>query len=132
MIIGHPDDKRYEVDYERLVKAAKEYHVLIELNNASLSPMSFRKDSKENDIQILNLCKEYEVPITMGSDAHVEEAVGDFTYALEIVKCTNFPEELIMNDSVEKLKNFIDEKKRESVKITTNINFLMRRKVLNG
>ena len=28
-IIGHPDDSRYPVDYERLVKAAKEKHVLL-------------------------------------------------------------------------------------------------------
>ena len=30
-IIAHPDDSRFPVDYEVLVKAAKEYHVLLEL-----------------------------------------------------------------------------------------------------
>ena len=34
-IIGLPDDSRYPVDYEKLVKAAKEKHVLLELNNTS-------------------------------------------------------------------------------------------------
>lgn len=37
-IIGHPDDSRYPVDYEQLVRAAGEKHVLLELNNTSLSP----------------------------------------------------------------------------------------------
>ena len=34
-IIGHPDDSRYPVDYEQLVRAAGEKHVLLELNNTS-------------------------------------------------------------------------------------------------
>ena len=37
-IIGHPDDGRYPLDYERVVKAAKETHTLLEVNNNSLNP----------------------------------------------------------------------------------------------
>ena len=35
-IIGHPDDGRYEVDYEALVQGAKEYGKILELNNHSM------------------------------------------------------------------------------------------------
>ena len=35
-IIGHPDDGRYPVDYLALVQAAKEYKILLEVNNNSL------------------------------------------------------------------------------------------------
>lgn len=38
-IIGHPDDGRYPVDFLALVQAAKEYHVLLELNNNSGPPL---------------------------------------------------------------------------------------------
>ena len=37
-IIGHPDDGRFPIDYEILVKAAKETKTLLELNNSSLRP----------------------------------------------------------------------------------------------
>lgn len=37
-IIGHPDDGRYEVDYEALVQGAKEYGKILELNNHSMDP----------------------------------------------------------------------------------------------
>lgn len=106
-IIGHPDDIRYEVDYERVVRAAKENHVLIELNNSSLSPKSFRKNARETDIQIMKLCKKYEVPVIVGSDAHVEEDILNFEYADAVLQEVDFPLELIANTSVEKLKRLL-------------------------
>ena len=48
-IIGHPDDVRYPLDYLAVVQAAKEFGVLLELNNSSLSPVSYRKRAKELD-----------------------------------------------------------------------------------
>ena len=40
-IIGHLDDSRYEVDYERIVKKAKEKNILLEINNSSLKSNKF-------------------------------------------------------------------------------------------
>ena len=37
-IIGHPDDGRYDIDYEALVQGAKEYGKVLELNNHSMDP----------------------------------------------------------------------------------------------
>lgn len=106
-IIGHPDDSKYPLDYERLVKAAKEHHVLLELNNNSLNPNGFRLNAKENDIKMLNLCKEYGVPITLGSDAHVAEDIANYCYSKEILEITDFPEDLIMNTSIDRFKAFL-------------------------
>ncbi len=47
-IIGHLDDSRYEVDYERVVKKAKEKNILLEINNSSLKPTTFRQGAWEN------------------------------------------------------------------------------------
>lgn len=110
-IIGHPDDSRYAIDYEKLVLAAKEYHVLLELNNSSLNPNGFRANAKENDILMLTLCKEHGVSITLGSDAHVADDVGNYCYSKEILEITEFPEELIVNTSTTKFKEFIEYKK---------------------
>lgn len=109
-IIGHPDDGRFPVDYEALVKTAKEYHVLLELNNNSLNPSGFRQNTRPNDVTMLKLCKEYQVPITLGSDAHVFTDIANYRYALEVIKEVDFPEELIANTSKEKFLTLLNRK----------------------
>ena len=37
-IIGHPDDSRIPIDTKRLVEAAAQYKVMLEINNSSLRP----------------------------------------------------------------------------------------------
>lgn len=106
-IIGHPDDSRYPVDYEKLVRKAKERKVLLELNNTSLHPKSSRKDARPNDEILLRLCMEYEAPIILGSDAHTQEDIGNFQYALLLLEEIGFPKELVVNRSVEDYKNIL-------------------------
>ncbi|WP_071705292.1 phosphatase [Murdochiella vaginalis] len=106
-ILGHPDDARYPIDYEVLVKACKEHNVAMEVNCSSLDPNSFRKNAEENQRCYIPLCKAYEVPIIIDSDAHMSTAVGDFTAAEELLKELDFPEELIINTSWDKLENLL-------------------------
>lgn len=106
-IIGHPDDGRFPVDALALVQAAKEKHVLIELNNNSLNPKSFRQNTWENDEKILKACKQYQVPVILGSDAHVEEDIAEYRYAERILEAVNFPRDLIVNYSVDQYLDFI-------------------------
>lgn len=117
-IIGHPDDIRYEIDYEKLVKAARDHGTLIELNNSSLSPKSFRKNARETDIKIMNLCKKYGVSVVVGSDAHTEEDILNFEYADDVLQEVDFPMELIANTSVEKLQELLAKRKNLCDKAT--------------
>lgn len=112
-IIGHPDDGRYPIDYEKLVLAAKEYDVLLELNNSSLNPRGFRKDTIPNDRKMLELCKHYEVPVIMGSDAHVVTDIGKHQRAKDLLEELNFPEELVVNRSVDEMMKYINYGKRQ-------------------
>ena len=41
---------------------------------------------------MLELCKEYKVPVIMDSDAHVDTAVGNHQYPLEVIQMVDFPE----------------------------------------
>lgn len=107
-IIGHPDDGRFPLDYEVLVKTAKETKTLLELNNSSLRPKSFRKGARENVLEMLELCKRYEVPVTTGSDAHVDVDAGIFTNVKEVLDYAKFPEELVVTTDCEKLKPFLN------------------------
>ena len=107
-IIGHPDDGRFPVDYEVLVKTAKQTGTLLELNNSSLRPASFREGGRENMKIMLDLCKQYDVMVTTGSDAHVDADAGKFCYVQELIDYCNFPEELIATTDLEKLKPFLN------------------------
>ena len=110
-IIGHPDDSRVPLNYEELVAASGEYGTLLEINNSSLTPGSFRTDPEKNDIKILELCKQFQVPVIIGSDAHAEDKVGSHQYALKLIEQTGFPEELLLNYYPERLKQYINKYK---------------------
>lgn len=107
-IIGHPDDGRFKADYEILVKTAKETGTLLEVNNSSLRPNGFRKGTRENILTILDLCRQYEVPVTTGSDAHFDADAGNFGYIQEVLEYCAFPEELVVTGDVERVKPFLN------------------------
>lgn len=106
-IIGHPDDGRFPVDYDLLVRKAKETGTILEVNNSSLKPGGFRMNTRENDEEMLRKCKEYSVPVAIGSDAHMDVDIADFALALELMKECDFPEELVINTSVAKLEKML-------------------------
>lgn len=107
-IIGHPDDGRFPIDYEVLVRTAKETKTLLEINNSSLRPGGFRKNTRENVLQMLELCKQYEVSVTTGSDAHIDVDAGNFEYVKEVLEYCKFPEELVVSTEFNKLKGFLN------------------------
>ncbi len=113
-IIGHPDDGRYPVDYEKVVHAAGKYHTLLEINNASLNPAGFRKNTRDHDLTMLKLCKAYNVPVILGSDAHFSGDVGKFPFAGEVIREADFPDRLIVNSHRELLWDTLAYKKNRS------------------
>ena len=107
-ILGHPDDGRYPLDYEPIIAEAKKYGKIVELNNNSMSPLNSRTHARENDLILLELCKKYEVPVVMGSDSHADFMVGVLDQAVKVTEEADFPQELLLNDSVEKFKHFLE------------------------
>ena len=105
-IIGHPDDGRFPADYEALAASAAEHGKLLEINNSSLSPQSFRKNSHENCIAILEQCRRYQTHIIVNSDAHFFCDVGNHVLAMDLLKEVHFPEELVVNTSLSKAVEF--------------------------
>ncbi|MFP3156495.1 phosphatase [Lachnospiraceae bacterium ZAX-1] len=107
-IIGHPDDYRFPIDYPELVKGAKEHHVLLEMNNASLAPTSFRGNPVDIYKNMLDLCEKQDVPIVVNSDAHVDIQVGRHDLAMAIIEEIQFPERLVVNANPDLLKEYIN------------------------
>ena len=96
-IISHPGDGSAEMDFEQLVLAAKEAHTLLEVNNHSLAPQRKKTVARDNNLEILRLCKKYDVPTILGSDAHISFQIADYERLYPLLVETDFPDELIMN-----------------------------------
>lgn len=105
--VSHPDDDHTPLNYQRLVKAAVEHHVALEVNNSSFYKPQFRLNCVANYETMTRLCMEYRCPIVVDSDAHDPSAVGDFAQARAFLDRVGFDPKLILNTSVEKFKKFI-------------------------
>ena len=102
VIIGHPDNPSYPVDFDAVARAAKDNRVLLEINNSSYNSDGHRAGSVEKAKLMLAACKKFGTEIIMGSDAHIEFDVGNHERSKKILADNNFPEELVVNSSVEK------------------------------
>lgn len=107
-VIGHCTTAMFPFDFEKGIKAFKEYEKLVEINESSIMN---KKGSKENTIEVLKLCKKYEVPVVIDSDCHYCELIGQTPIALELVKELDFPERLIMNSDWDKIREYVLKKK---------------------
>lgn len=107
-ILGHPDDARFPLDYEELVRAAKEEHVALEVNNSSLHPQAARKGGRENIITLLDTCMKHQAPVILGTDSHICYTVGRFDDALEVIREVGFPKELILNTRLEAISDLVN------------------------
>ncbi len=106
-IISHPGDGSAELDFERLVQASRDTHTLLEVNNHSLAPQRHKAVARDNNLEILRLCKQHDVPLILGSDAHVSFQIADYERLWPLIDETAFPDELIMNYSTEKFLEYI-------------------------
>lgn len=107
-ILGHPDDARFPLDYNELVRAAGETGVALEVNNSSIHPLSPRPGAAENIRTLLECCMKYQVPIVMGTDSHISDTIGKFEDALKIIEEVHFPEELILNYEPENIQRLVN------------------------
>ncbi len=107
-ILGHPDDGRFPLDYEELVREAKQAHVALEVNNSSLNPRSSRQGGRENIIELLKTCMKYEQPVIMGTDSHMCFAIGKFVETEQLMRELDFPTELVLNYDPENIHKLIN------------------------
>ena len=94
-IVGHLGNPEVPVNFEEIVKCAKENDILIEINNSSFT--TSRVGSNGNCTEIAQLCKKYNAKLIINSDAHFCTLIGEFTEAIDMLESINFPEELIIN-----------------------------------
>ena len=107
-IVSHPGDGTAELDFEPLVLAARESHTLLEVNNHSLAPQRHKTVARDNNLEILRLCKKHGVPTILGSDAHISFQIADYERLRPLLAETEFPDELIMNYWPERFFKYLE------------------------
>ncbi|MBQ7974820.1 MAG: phosphatase [Clostridia bacterium] len=109
-IMGHIGRTAFTLsdsDYEKIVVSAKENGKLVELNNHCFEKTD-RPYFADNAKKIMIACKKHNVPIVVNTDAHFCTKIGDTELAQKLLKEIEFPEELVMNTSLEKLTGFLN------------------------
>lgn len=104
-VIGHAGDSRFMFDYEPVIKAFREYAKIVEINSHSFCT---RPGSPQNCREIALLCKKYEVPVVVSSDAHFYRGIGDFSDATEMLEEIAFPEKLVLNADYCRFADFLE------------------------
>ena len=105
-IISHPGDGTAPLHFEPLVKASAETGTLLELNNSSLKPIRHKTEARDNNVEILRLCRKAGVPVIFGSDAHFMNDIANYEYLWPLVEETQFPRELIVNQDIRLVEEF--------------------------
>lgn len=108
-IIGHSGSAAYPYDYERVIPAFGQAGKLIEINAHTFI---CRKDSVPNCIRIAQLCAKHGLAIVVNSDAHSEFELAECEAAFQMLAELNFPEELILNLSSDRIEAFIKKLKK--------------------
>lgn len=107
-ILGHPDDGRYSLDYDELAKEAVKNDIVLELNNSSLNPNSARVGGAQNAEKMLKAAKRHGAYIICNTDSHYCTHVGDFENCDRLLGKLDFPKELVINNSMEKLTKVLN------------------------
>ncbi len=106
-ILGHTGRNGFKFDCDTVVKKAIEKNICIEVNRYTIRNPEFRQACRE----IILCCKKHGAKITVGSDSHFWDTIGDFDDTIDLLTELNFPEELIVNRNMESLMEHLKAKK---------------------
>ncbi len=108
-VIGHSGNPKFLYDYERCIKAFKEYGKIVEINAHSFQPGT-RPGSPKNCAEIAKLCAKYQVPVIVNSDAHFCYEIGAVERATAMLEEIDFPRELILNADYDRFFETVQKK----------------------
>ena len=107
-IIVHPNAPHFTMDFRLIAEAAREADVAVELNNAKVK---YGRSSREQTVKLIESCIYSGCDVAVNTDAHSLNEVGDHRVMEELLDYTSFPEERIINRSLESTLNWIEKRK---------------------
>lgn len=108
-VLGHMGNANFPFDMPLVLKAAARHRKIVEINNHSFSA---RPGARELCREIALLCKEYGVYVAATSDAHSMYSVGKVEKSLDLLSEIDFPTELVLSSSLDKLLNHLSSKRK--------------------
>lgn len=110
--LNHPgNDKRYSIDMEQVVAAAKRNNVILELNNHSFDQHGSRSGTAQRETEFAQAAFEAGVPIAIGSDSHYFNTIGVFDDALAAADEVGIPHEYFINRDAQTVMNHLQNKR---------------------
>lgn len=99
-MIGHPEERKHRFDYDRVCRAFAEQGKVVEVNGNS---PNVRKGNEETFRSLIEACRRHDVMLAVNSDAHSVCQLGNYAWAVEYLEEFGYPEELVVNSSLERL-----------------------------
>lgn len=111
-MVTHPVNLSYMVDLEEVVKAAKEYNVILEINASSHKDNMVGRGDKQLARQLIKLAKENNNLLALNSDAHYRDLVGNLKNLEPVIGDGIITNDDIINSSVDKVMKFLEKKNK--------------------
>lgn len=105
-VIGHCATVVCPFDYEKCLKKFKECGRLVEINESTI----LWKNTRENYREIIRICRKYEIPVIINTDAHFCTLVGEVNESLKLANELDIPERLVVNADWDRLYSFISDR----------------------
>ncbi len=112
-MIGHCEQSIHEFDIDRVIKAFADNNKVVEMNANSYI---VRKEGVKNMRDIALACKKYNCKIAINSDAHSMYTIAKVDVIFPMIKEIEFPTDLIINYSLENLKNHLISREKDICK----------------
>jgi putative hydrolase len=103
-IVTHPNSPDFMVDFEPVARTALKYGIALELNNSKSRP-GYCTD--EVTRELIEVCKDVGCAMAVSSDAHTITEIGDDSYVRDFLEEADFPEDLIVNRTLESTMEFL-------------------------
>lgn len=110
--IGHCGNHVVPFHHDPVIRAAAAAGKIIELN---VSYIMKSKQSAEEYWKIMEICKAYENRIAVTTDSHSIYSLGDIQCGLDLLDELQYPEELVINASMEQLRAYFIERKGRDI-----------------
>ncbi len=99
-MIGHPEQQHFMFDYDKVTRVFAEKNKVVELNAGSVYS---RPGNEDNLKQLALCCKKNGTKVAVNSDAHSVYNMGIEKNILSMLEEIDFPEERIVNASMDTL-----------------------------
>ena len=94
-VISHPGNPNFPLDYAAVAQAGARTGTALEFNNSSFTVS--RKGSAANCRNLAGECARCGTPVTVSSDAHIAQGVGEFAAALALLAEAGVAAEQVVN-----------------------------------